>query len=235
MQSDIYSGAAALESESQIQDAIAFNLANASTAGFKKRTTSTFQPLLEESLSEYGYQTALPRTQVGIDFSQGDIYKTHNPLDVALQGEGFFKVRHEGEVLYTRAGAFTVNSDGEITTQSGDPVVLAESNAPIFPSGAKIAVQKDGSIFQGQIKIGKLDVAAIDDKSLLEPLNGGLYRLDPSGRETSSDARVVGESLENSNVNPIDEFIAMVSVGRKFEAASNIIREIDQLYDRLLR
>src|ERR1700681_3975481 len=132
----LYSAASGMAAQQMNVDNIANNLANSSTNGFKMRRAQ-FQDLLYQSVVQpgaaAGSQTIVPSgLQVGLGtraasneiiFSQGNFQQTDNPLDLVIQGRGFFQVRKpSGEIAYTRAGSFQLNKDGNVVTSDGDPI-----------------------------------------------------------------------------------------------------------------
>src|SRR3974377_838710 len=132
----LYSAASGMSAQQLNVDNIANNLANANTVGYKMRRAQ-FQDLLYQNLvqpgASAGQQTVVPTgLQLGLGtrassneiiFSQGDFSATENPLDVVIQGKGFFQVRRpSGELAYTRAGSFHLDRDGNIVTADGDPI-----------------------------------------------------------------------------------------------------------------
>src|SRR5882724_12899527 len=132
----LYSAASGMSAQQLNVDNIAHNLANANTAGYKTRRAQ-FQDLLYQSVvqpgSASGQQTVVPTgLQVGLGtrassneilFTQGSFSQTQNPLDLVIQGKGFFQVRRaSGEVAFTRSGAFHVNRDGGMVTSDGNPL-----------------------------------------------------------------------------------------------------------------
>src|SRR6202163_129874 len=132
----LYSAASGITAQQMNVDNIANNLANANTSGFKMRRTQ-FQDLLYQSFVQpgaaAGSQTVIPSgLQIGLGtrpasneiiFSQGNFQQTDNPLDLVIQGKGFFQVRKpSGEIAYTRAGSFQLNKDGNVVTSDGDPI-----------------------------------------------------------------------------------------------------------------
>lgn len=230
MNSVLFAGAAALDTHMRVQESIAFNVANLNTPGFKRRVNGvqndpgSFQSIFDRTRS----QIALPHPKTSIDFTQGDLKPTSNPLDVALDGKGFFKVRTADGIRYTRNGSFQIDSSGQITTTSGDAVLLKDSSGQVSPGKGPLNVDRNGVVSQGDAKIGKLDIVTFEKLGQLVPENGGLYRAEDL-QEIPSDAAVVQGSLESANVNPIEEFIGMISVGRNFDSVSRLLRSVDDM------
>src|SRR5438128_3868874 len=132
----LYSAASGMTAQQMNVDNIAHNLANANTTGFKTRRAQ-FQDLMYQSIvqpgSASGQQTVVPTgLQLGLGtraasneiiFSQGNFSQTNNPMDLVIQGNGFFQVRRPtGEMAYTRSGSFHVDKEGNMVTSDGDPV-----------------------------------------------------------------------------------------------------------------
>src|SRR5215813_538706 len=153
----LYSAGSGLNAQQMSIDNIANNLANANTAGFKSRRTQ-FQDLLYQSFLQpgaaAGSQTVVPSgLQLGlgsrpsansINLTQGNFQSTGNPLDVVIQGKGFFQIRRPtGEVAYTRAGNFQLDRDGNLVTGNGDPI---EPQITLPQAAQSITIASDGSV-----------------------------------------------------------------------------------------
>ena len=153
----LYSAASGMTAQQMNVDNIAHNLANANTVGYKMRRAQ-FQDLLYQNLvqpgASAGQQTVVPTgLQVGLGtraasneivFSQGNFAATENPLDLVIQGRGFFQVRLAcGEIAYTRAGAFHLDRDGNVVTSDGDPL---EPQITIPPDAQEVTIAPDGTV-----------------------------------------------------------------------------------------
>lgn len=223
--------AAALDSQFEIQNIISLNVANVNTPGFKRRVTATesrelpFRTHLEHANSKL----SIPKTRSGVDFSQGDIRQTGNPLDVALDGKGFIKINTPDGIRYTRSGNFSIDKDGKITTQHGDPIVLRDGGASVSASGGPLSIFKDGTIQQGTVKLGRLDVVSFEDPRVLISESGTQFIAPEGVEEKASDAIVNQGALEGSNVNAVNEFISMISVARAAEASTRFLRQADEM------
>ncbi len=218
------------------QETIAFNLANVTTAGFKRRIPgiegqgSSFQTLLDQSVQKGSF----PHLENNIDFSQGDLRPTDNPLDLALQGSGFFKINTQEGARFTRKGNFAVDAGGVLVTQEGDPVAMAESGGSITQSGGAIKVNDSGEVMQGSNKVGRVALVDFEDLKKLIPENGGLFRAPEDLAETQATAKVHSRKLETANVNPIEEMISMIVVSRNFDSTQRLMRGIDDVTRRSL-
>src|SRR5215475_8823521 len=153
----LYSAASGMTAQQLNIDNIANNLANANTTGYKMRRAQ-FQDLLYQSVLEpgsaAGQQTVVPTgLHVGLGtrsasneilFTQGQFSQTDNPLDMVIQGKGFFQVRRpSGELAYTRAGSFHCDRDGNIVTADGNPI---EPQITIPPQAQQISIAQDGTV-----------------------------------------------------------------------------------------
>jgi flagellar basal-body rod protein FlgG len=253
----LYTSATGMDAQQLRMDTIANNLANVSTTGFK-RSNAQFEDLLSETLRGAGAPdprggTAPAPLQVGLgvrpagtprSFSQGDLVSTSNPLDIAIQGSGFFRIqRVSGDYAYTRAGNFRVDATGRMVTQEGelvDPAITVPSDA------TQITIAIDGTISvlrAGQsapTTIGQLELSTFPNPGGLSALGNNLfqetaasgqalqYRPGDQGTGTLSQGY-----LESSNVQAVQEMIDMISTQRAYELNSKVIQTADQMLQRI--
>lgn len=223
MENSIYTGISHAVALQKDMDTIANNIANMNTPGYRAQYMM-FQEYIEapkgisDPLSmvlDYGqYMTNKP----------GTMQLTHNPLDLAMQGPGFFSVQRGSESFYTRAGNFTRGANGELVTAEGNPV-LSDGGAPIIipADTTEIRVAEDGTISNQAGQIGKLKVTEFDNINLLEPAGDNLYKTSDSGK-APTESRVVQGILEGSNVNPITEMTRMIDVHRAYQSAQRMLQ-----------
>ncbi len=232
-------------------DNIANNLANVNTDGFKS-TRAEFEDLYYEKVRANGGKTEAGNdraegVQVGHgsrtaalrrSFSQGTMQPTDNPLDVAIQGDGFFKVETaDGRELFTRDGRFRIDSTGTLVTRHGHSV-----GGITVPEGAEVSVTKDG-IVMSQIdgedaeEIGQLELHRFQNEGGLEALGTGLFQdTDASGEATSGNpglegfGKTLGGYIEGSNVDIANELIGMIMAQRSYELTSKAITTADEMY-----
>lgn len=249
----LFTAATGMEAQQLRIDAVANNLANVMTTGFKK-SRAEFQDLFYETLRAAGAASAtgevLPTgVQVGHGvrlsamsrvFSQGDRTNTGRALDFAIDGDGFFQLqRPGGETVYTRDGSFQIDRDGTIVNAQG--FVLIPSMQ--IPSDAmQITVLTDGSVsalIAGDTEptdLGQIQLARFVNPSGLRALGNNLYA--PS--QASGDAEIglpaedgFGELtqgfLESSNVNIAEELVQMILAQRAFEVNSRVIKAGDEM------
>jgi flagellar basal-body rod protein FlgG len=253
----LFSAGSGMNAQQINVDNIAHNLANANTAGFKMRRTQ-FQDLLYQSLVQpgaaAGSQTVVPTgLQLGLGarpasneivFSQGSFQLTSNPLDLVIEGRGFFQVRRPtGEIAYTRAGNFHLDRDGNIVTGEGNPI---EPQITIPPQAQAISIAQDGTVsytLPGQAAsqvAGQIQIANFVNPAGMNSIGNSLFQpTDASGEPTVSipgGQEGVGTLLqgyiEQSNVSIVEEFINMIVSQRAYEANSKVVRAADEMYQQ---
>ena len=226
-------------------DTIANNLANVSTTGYKKSRES-FEDAFYQELSVGGKSVSAARIDVGAGVRLSGLEKNHaagtltvtgNPLDVGLNGSGFFIVETlEGEQVYTRDGSFTRDRDGTLITKSG-LTVAGNINIPI--DAEEIHITSDGTIkakLVGDIQhttLGQLEVASFVNSGGLRPIGSNLYEeTDASGTpqvvSSTEEVEVIQGSLENSNVDVAEELIQMILAQRAYELNSKVVKAADE-------
>ncbi len=209
-------------------EAVTSNLANANTPGFKRRLTA----------SHGQYVGRADQAEIGLgisernDFSQGLLQRTSNNLDFGIQGPGFFAVEGPNGEVYTRDGEFQFTQDGVLVTPEGYPVAWEGAAGSLQPTGEPIKVAKDGTVSQG-VQLGKLKLVDFDDPTRLQHTGDGYWSASPGTVRNPAEGTVSQGYLETSNVNPIHELVAMITVQRRFEQAAQTMTQIDQSYRRL--
>jgi flagellar basal-body rod protein FlgG len=216
------------------QDAVANNLANATTSGYK--TQRPFVSVLKDAVGST--KPAGPTEDAGLytDFSQGPIDRTERTLDVAIEGDGFFVVDTPAGLRYTRSGNLTMSDDGTLVTQAGHTVM--GSGGPITITGQSITITAAGAIYAGVDEVGVLKIVTFDNPQAL--VNEGNMFASPTDEGRQCDMKttqVIQGALERSNVGPIDEMVEMITLQRGFEADQKAIIMQDesakQLIDRV--
>jgi flagellar basal-body rod protein FlgG len=254
----LYSAASGMTAQQMNVDNIANNLANANTTGYKMRRTQ-FQDLVYQTTvqpgASSGQQTVVPTgLQLGLGarpasneiiFSIGSFAQTDNPLDMVIQGSGFFQVRRsDGNIAYTRAGNFHLDKDGNVVTSDGDPL---EPQITIPPEGQSITIAGDGTVtynLAGQSAsqlAGQIQLAGFQNPAGLNSLGRNLYApTDASGQATVANPggqEGMGALLqgyqEQSNVSVVEEFIALIAAQRGYEANSKVVKAADEMYQQV--
>ena len=226
-------------------DVISNNLANSTGIGFKKDRIS-FQQMLNQTegkepqeITEEGLQRDPYLVSVDVDMSEGDIQTTGNELDLAITGEGFFKINTPEGIRYTRKGNFTLDSEGNLVTQDGDPVMGKSGtiNIPLSDAdNSTIVIGDQGTISLDESTIDQIDIVNFDDYSGLVKEEKGLFRNDSDNAEVeiNNDTEVKQGYIELSNVNVAEEMVNMVHSMRAFESYQRAIKAIDELNDKAI-
>jgi flagellar basal-body rod protein FlgG len=254
----LYSAASGMVAQQMNVDNIAHNLANANTVGFKMRRTQ-FQDLLYQNVVQpgaaAGSQSVVPSgLQLGlgtrpvaneINFAQGDFSSTGNPLDLVIQGRGFFQVRRaSGDVAYTRAGTFHLDRDGNLVTADGDAL---EPQITVPAEAQSVTIAADGTVSYtqpGQTAAqvaGQIQLANFANPAGLNSLGRNLYSpTDASGEPVigipggqEGTGTLLQGYIEQSNVSVVEEFINMIVSQRAYEANSKVVRAADEMYQQV--
>ena len=224
-----------LASESA-QDAIAQNLANAATTGYKRdlpQFQSFPETLLRSTVSTPGASVGGLGSGVGVralatDFAPGALQQTGNPLDIALTGNAFLAVQTPQGVRYSRDGALTRSGQGLLVQANGSGAVLDPTGRPIaIPARAKdIVITPGGDVQADGVRVGRLQLAQISPAAGASKQGGNLYS-QASVTPAGPDAAVHQGYLESSNVNVVQEMVAMIAVQRAFETGQKMVQAED--------
>lgn len=207
-------------------DIVAHNLANASTAGYKRRCNA-FTKALEDQADMQGDGGSPEETQTALDFSQGSLIQTDRTLDFALYGKGFFVIETPDGPLYTRHGVFQTNPNGQVVDLSGRAVagVAGPISLPANVDPSQINVAADGRISAGGAAIGQFRVVEFPDtQGQLVPVGNTCLRA-PTGVEPVEVTNPVVKQgyQEASNVRLVDELVNMITVSRLYEANMRLV------------
>lgn len=229
MDSGLFSGVEAMRAGERQLDAIAANLANLDSPAYKRQNTVTHA--FDIGVGEHRQRTV--RTETSTDFSQGEIARTGNALDLALEGDGFFVVETPTGEAYTRDGAFHIDENGVLQSASGSAVAWDGARGRIEPIGDPVTIDATGVVRQGVNQLGKLRVVDFADKHALSIDREGYFHAPRGQSPTTPTATVHQGAVEKSNSTSIDELVAMIRVQRGFESASSLVKSIEQSYRRL--
>lgn len=249
----LYSSSTGMNAQEANIDVIANNLANVNTTGYKK-SRAEFQDLVYQYVVEPGAPTSSTTQspsgiQIGLGvktaavqkvFSQGDLTNTGNQLDVAIQGDGFFQVQlPDGSTAYTRSGSFQLNSQGQLVTTDGYPILgpgtfPADTLAVTIGEDGTVSVRQPGQATPSQI--GQFTAARFTNNAGLRAIGRNLYE-----ETASSGSPVTGTFgadgvgrlsqgfLESSNVSVVEQVVSMISAQRAYEASSKGIQAADEM------
>jgi flagellar basal-body rod protein FlgF len=220
MDSMSIAAAGGLRARMEALDMLANNIANASTAGFKR--DSEFYSLYASEESS-GSATLPLIEKPWTDFSQGTLQQTGNSLDLALSGEGFFAVQGPSGPLFTRTGSFRLMRDGQVATNEGYPVRLAGGGVLRVQPGA-FDVTSDGTVRQRGEVLGRLEIVNFPRGSLTKQGATMFRPSDPATRPTAApEAEVHQGKVESANVSTAESAVRLVDVMRQFEALQKAI------------
>jgi flagellar basal-body rod protein FlgF len=212
---------AAVKKLSQL-DYITHNLSNASTPGFKNERLLFVRKSDTDTMAEDSFSHD---PVVIIDHSQGTVEKTGSPLDVAIQGDGYFAIETPDGERYTRNGSFTLNAGGELVTKSGDAVMGEGGRITI--SGKKYEISNSGSVIVDGSEVGKIKLVDFKKKDALAKKGAGLFEATGKAEQSSvENPEVRAGYLETSNVSAVKEMIEMIDIQRSFEAYSKAMQTI---------
>jgi flagellar basal-body rod protein FlgG len=254
----LYSAASGMTAQQLNVDNIAHNIANANTAGFKTRRAQ-FQDLMYQNMIQPGaaasQQSTVPTgLQLGLGtrassneiiFTQGDFSQTNNPLDLVIQGGGFFQIRRAaGDLAYTKAGSFHTNRDGQVVTTDGEllepPITIPQDaqSVTIAPDGTVSYTQPGQSAAQ---QAGQIQLANFTNPSGLNSIGRNLFMPtdasgdpvvgSPGGQEGLG--ALLQGYVEQSNVSVVDEFINLIVSQRAYEANSKVVKAADEMYQQV--
>ncbi len=232
MVNGLYTSSASMMHLQKKQDINSNNLANANSTGFKlsKLITKTEIDIGRNAEQLLHQDEDQNLDEVMVNFDQGPLVQTDNPMDIALSGDGFFAVQVGEDVRYTRNGSFKVNPEGELVTLSGNHVLLDNGDI-IRIEGGKLTVASDGGVFVDGDKIGDISLVNFSAKEFLIPQGGALYEnVNPAiNRGAQSASTIVRQGyLEGSNVNSVSSMVDMISHFRNYEASQKALHAIDE-------
>jgi len=233
---------AAMTNQVYINDIVANNLANVSSGGFKKTLTAlvTRQGVL------------YPEVVKRLDDAPGPVAVTDNPLDLAIDGKGYFAVEAGGETRYTRNGSFKLNGKGELVTQSGyrvlgekGPVVIRRDRTKqagqaqltekdrvisVAAQGERVNVNARGEIYMDGTLVDRLRLVTIPAEKATQAEGSALISAPKDAVSDAFQGQIRQYYLENSNVAPVEEMVNMVDKLRIFQTLGKSVQTQDDLY-----
>ena len=232
----MYQAAAALNANSQWQEAIADNLASSSIPGFKKQELSfgAVESRLKTSAATAVQRASMPQSAVKTNFSAGELKYTGVNTDVALEGNGFLQVQlPDGNIGYTRDGELHLSASGQLVTKQGY-AVLGESGPILFDlnNPAKITISSTGEVSQGTDLKGKLLAVEFEQPGLLTQIGRGCFLANNPNIKSSPSATAIFHQgyVETANTSAAMEMAHLITSLRSYEANQRVIQMQD---DRL--
>jgi flagellar basal-body rod protein FlgF len=258
----IYTAVSGAVAHSAKLDTIANNIANANTPGFKRD-----QQLFKEYLTSYEKQPTVlevPTVPASIEsfyplnggdksyvdlngtstiYSQGAMKLTGNPMDIGIEGDGFFEVLTPAGVRYTRNGHFTINGDGVVVSKQGHPLLLHGVEGQPFTErmiqiqdATQMTITAQGEVFVNGQNQGVLSAKTFTEKDALQKEGSSLYSLRENFANQvidSTNTRIHQGAFEQSNVNIVQEMTDMINATRIFESTQKAIQAYDQMNQKL--
>jgi len=216
------SGAVAQE---RALDVTANNVANANTAGFRAQRIS-----FQEVLGGQGNLSFVSAEEATVDTSKGELRATGNPLDVAVDGDGWFAMETAQGPRYTRSGAFRIGPGGTLIDDRGNGVLDVGNKPILIPASAKeITVDPAGQLLADGVPLGQIQIVQLNDGKLRNE-GGNLYSA-PGGVKPVDNAAVVSGHLEQANFDPVRGMVDLIRISRNHESLHQMMttyREIDQ-------
>lgn len=253
MQDSMYSAMFGALTQEHRMNSIANNLANVNTTGYKKDNLMfkdvfirfahdvIMEPMMNirsKKMFPEPHEIAKPRLgQAVVDFSQGSLHLTNNPLDLAISGDGFFKIRTETGEYHTRNGHFQITNEGLLVNAQGYPVIGEGGDIIIPPNTEHVHIDDIGRIFADNEMVGQVQVFGVGNPDALEKLGNNLYKPRPGMQieeEPLDEPRVEQGYLEVSNVNVVEEMVNMIETQRAFEAYQKVIQGTQETDQRLM-
>jgi len=243
MDTILSNAASGMRARMESLDMLANNLANASTGGYKSDREFYNLYVAAEAGGDASDGNGLPTQPLiekhWIDYSQGQLHQTNNPLDAALDGAGFFAVNGPGGPLYTRNGSFRVNANGVLVTSDGYPLRTADGTTVQLASQNPIDIQSDGTVVQDGQAVGQLAVVDFPDRSAIDKQGLNYFvNIDPKLTPQASTAVVHQGHLEDSNAAAPELAVRLISVMRQFESlqkAVSVASDMNKSADELAR
>jgi len=226
---------------SESVDAIAQNLANCNTPGYRKLQVSQklFDTLLNNAQMPMTQQSGAAFTPLSVNFAQGPVQPTDRPLDFAIHGDGFFVVSKDGQDYYTRKGDFSMDRDGNLTTADGG-MVQGGTGSINFPRDtilAELKVGDDGTLISGTRILDKLKIVTFQNNDQLNRAGSTLFQA-PDGvqpEDSGAETKVANRTLEHSNTSVAEEMADLIKTMRNYEACQRMIRNDDEKTGKMIQ
>jgi flagellar basal-body rod protein FlgG len=246
-------GATGMQAQQSHVDAIANNLANVNTAGFKKNRASFSELVVSGAqagraaagaeagvFASSGVGVGVQLGAAGKVFDAGELKKTESPLDLAIAGDGFLELAMpDGSRAYARGGSLKVNAEGQLTTQAGVPLkpglsIPDNAQAVLISAGGRVQVRLPGQATP--VEVGQIELARFANPQGLLAQGDNVYRAteasgEPIGGRPGEDGmgRVVQGALEASNVKLVEEMVNLMVAQRAYEASVKVVQASDEM------
>lgn len=227
MENSIYIGLSRQRALQEQMDTVANNIANLNTPGYRQNNMVFLEYLYKQRNAEKAGNDSVSMVH---DYGQfmntenGPLRRTENPLDVALQGPGFFGVQTPDGVQYSRAGNFQLNGNRELVTGSGMLVADAGGGTIAIPEDAtEIIIARDGTVSTNQGELAQIMVVEFENPQDLVAQGNGLYKTEAAANPAENTTALQG-MIESSNVNAVLEMTRMIDVSRAYQSAQRMLQ-----------
>jgi flagellar basal-body rod protein FlgF len=239
--SGFYAACAGLRSQSEALEVAGHNLANLNTTGFRGQQT-TFQSLVATSRPTVPNLLNLATNNFGVlegthlDMTAGNLEKTGNPLDVGIEGSGFFAIQTARGTRFTRNGSFQVSSAGQLVTSVGSLVLsdfkLKEKGAISIPAGV-VTIAPDGTLSVNGAVAGNIQMVDFPAGTALTSEGGSLLAAPEGSAQPTAQSQLKQGSLESSNVNSVASVVTLISVQRQAEMLQRCMSLFDTEFNHI--
>ncbi len=248
MNRGLYIATQGMTTQMKKMDIISNNIANVNTAGFKRDdvVTRSFNEELMLKQNDEDKKYMPPRIgtmnfgvtvdNIYTDFTQGSYEKTDNPLDLGIEGDGFFKVMKisedgKEEIRYTRDGSFTISSNNTLVTKNGEKV-LGKNGEITIGTGKEISISEEGMFYVDEELVDEIDIVIFKDNEFLKKEGNNLYIGLDGLEEKEEKVKLLQGFRETGNVNPVKEMVEMITLSRAYETNQKIITTYDTLMSK---
>jgi flagellar basal-body rod protein FlgF len=235
MDSGFYAACTGLRARVESLDLVAHNLANINTTGYRGQQP-TFRSVLALAADQGGAELNRAMNNFGVlessrtDLSSGNLERTGNQLDLAIEGKAFFAVQTDAGIFYTRNGNFQVSGKGQLITAQQD-LVLGEQG-PIQVPGGAVSIGPDGTLSAGGAVAGRLRLVEFKQPSSLMPVGASYYAAEGT-TSIAKDSYVRQGMLETSNVNPVTATVSLIALQRHAEMLQRALSTFHTEFNRI--
>ncbi len=222
-------------------EAVTDNLANSAAPGYKKTVSSqsAFDAMVEKAsvpgMPDSGYSQAARRS---VDFSPGPLRTTDNPLDFAINGDGFFVVEQDERTFYTRNGRFQLDPNGQLVTTGGFVVQGRDGPLTLPPDAdlSQLTVDADGTLRSDERELGAIRLAGFSDTSVLNRVGPTLFSAPADVEpEIPQNSRATNRAVEGANTSIYEEMAELIGTTRSFEISQRMLKQLDQSAGETIR
>lgn len=228
MENSLYIGLSRQMALQEQMDLVANNIANLATPGYRAQNMVFLEYLTKQRNAEKAGNDSIAMVH---DYGQfmnteaGSMRQTGNPLDVALEGPGFFGINTPQGTMYTRAGNFQINMNGELVTGSGQLVADAGGGTIAIPADAReVKISNNGTVSTEQGEVAQIMVVEFENDQDLVAQGNGLYAAKDDPGTPAENTRVKQGMLEGSNVNAVMEMTRMIDVSRAYQSTQRMLQ-----------